>query len=1325
MLRIEKVFLQGFKSFCDPTEVVFDAEGITAVVGPNGCGKSNLSEAISWVIGEQRARALRGGKMEDVIFQGTVNRPASGMAEVLLTMVVRESFEVRPDATDVPIPEEPALTIVEPESATEPEPEPAKRRRKAPEIAARVYQEGEQITVGRRLYRTGESEYEMNGRTCRLRDVQDLFAGTGLGGAHYAIIEQGRIGQVLSAKPLDRRALIEEAAGVSKFKMRQHSAELKLEASRQNLSRLTDIILEIERQQNSLKRQAQRARRYQRLRGEMRDLMRAVYVADYRATNASLAHLEENWEAVSARESSSQGSITELEGQETEAAIAARDAETQLNSTREASAQINLETERARQQLSHFGEQLQTAENRAQQYARDREAVIERRGLVEREENRLREDLSSLEEAMQDAHRTLTADEESHRASLATDTEAEARLEAARANLYQTTTHLERWRQLHRQFGDAVERAGQRVDGLRAEEERTRSQAVANESEQNRLREQLTDADTRQAETSSRLDETVLKVSRLREARVQQGETHANIQRDLTATEHRLKSLAEFDQRHAYFSDAVQMLLEAASTEGTRTFTTLGTLADHINAAPDDEHFIEAVLRNELEYVLVPSFDDAFAAIDLLKRQGSGRATFVVTGLHGSEHPTPIINSDFSDADPPRREEHSFNQQEGIDLAAGRTDEPSEASEGEPSAPSVGFSSTLLPLLGLRPEIADTFTQAFPLLASAPVVESCEIAMECLLAANGGAASSLFLTRTGERLVGGRIVSGGSATEKGTGVLALRREISELRAKLEEQQQSAGEAESQLRSIDEQIGRHEAERVSLDTTLRSIEKELAVLREQAQQAERESDRIQMHLRVIGQDSENFCKELAEYREKLTQAEAETNNAIESHRSVELEVSSTQDEVAGLRLRAETRSQEIARQRAEYAATNERRRGLNNDITRLGNESHDLENRLQRSQLESVEAEAAIRSLDENISATRETATELSAQLDGINRELAERTLKLTELRNGLESLDQAVRAARESFALAREERAQLELDRVRLRSALDHIAESCQHELNEKITEILERLEKAAEKDGTEQTAPLEARPVIAESEGEDGDIELDGAADADDDISFWRVPENFDLAEAKVRLDELRTKIDALGPINMMALEELNEVEERFVFLSTQKADIEKAVSDTQAAIAEIRRRSRERFQEAFAAINANFSVSFQELFGGGRGEMRLIDENDILESGIEIIAQPPGKRLQNVLLLSGGEKAMAAIALVLAIFKYRPSPFCILDEVDAPLDEVNIGRFADKVTEMSANTQFVIITHSKRTMEAARALYGVTMEDPGVSKLISVRLT
>jgi chromosome segregation protein len=1057
----------------------------------------------------------------------------------------------------------------------------------------------------------------------------------------------------------------------------------------------------------------------------MRDLMRAVYVADYRSTTGALSDLATNWEAVSARESSSQARINELEGEQSDAVLAARNAESALNETRDVSAQINLEAERARQQLSHLGEQLRAAQNRAQQFARDREAIVQRSALVSQEESRLREDLSSLEEAMREAHRSLADDEEAHRISQISDAEAEARLDAARTHLYETTTHLERWRQLHRQFGEAVDRADQRMQGLGLEQERASSQATANESERGNLSALLSDGEHRQTETSSLLSATVSGLAAAREARTGQSQAHVILQRDLTATEHRLKSLVELDQRHAYFSGAVQMLLEPDAGTSERSFTTLGTLADHVNVAPGDESMIEAVLRNELEYVLVPTFDDAFAAIDFLKMQGGGRATFVVTGLHGSEHPTPIINSDFPDADHPRRDDPSYHREDPMQMAASSGEEQSDPPSGEPPAPQP-TASTLLPLLGLEPELAATFSRAFPRLAAAPIFENSDGAMEELLAANGSAAASLFLTRTGERIVGGRIVSGGSATEKGTGVLALRREINELRERLERQTTSARESQQNLESLDEQIARLDAERNGLDTALRGIEKEIAVLREQSQQVERESQRIQTHLRVIAQDTGQVERELAEYRSKFDHAATETDRAAQSHSTVEVEVSSTQDEVAALRARSEGRSQEIARQRAEYAAASERRRGLQNDINRLDNESRELESRLQRSQLESVEADGSIKSLDESIATTKTAVDELAGRLEEVSAQLSDRTLKLNEVRETLESLEQGVRNARQMSTQAREERAQLELDRVRLTSALEHISESCQHELNEKIIDIIERLDQVQVTEGPDgdQTAEMEASPV--EAPREDGDeSEAGELAEGDVDISFWRVPENFDLGEAKARLEELRAKIDALGPINMMALEELNEVEERYIFLSQQKADIEKAVSDTQAAIAEIRRRSRERFVEAFAAINANFSVMFQELFGGGRGEMRLIDESDILESGIEIIAQPPGKRLQNVLLLSGGEKAMAAIALVLAIFKYRPSPFCILDEVDAPLDEVNIGRFADKVTELSTNTQFVIITHSKRTMEAAKALYGVTMEDPGVSKLISVRLT
>jgi chromosome segregation protein len=333
---------------------------------------------------------------------------------------------------------------------------------------------------------------------------------------------------------------------------------------------------------------------------------------------------------------------------------------------------------------------------------------------------------------------------------------------------------------------------------------------------------------------------------------------------------------------------------------------------------------------------------------------------------------------------------------------------------------------------------------------------------------------------------------------------------------------------------------------------------------------------------------------------------------------------------------------------------------------------------------------------------------------------------MTEVRARLEALDLELRSLREASTQAREQRARKEIEKARLSSDLDHLIQDCQTELDENIAEVCERLE--LNESASPPDTPLPQ--IDRKPESFDSLSDASGESDNEEDvqevaISFWRVPDDFDLNAAKEQLEDIRKKIDALGPVNMMAIEELSEIEGRFDFLVNQKTDIEKAISDTQSAIAEIKRRSREKFVEAFIAINENFKKMFIELFGGGHGEMKLIDETDVLESGIEIIAQPPGKRLQNVLLLSGGEKAMAAMSLVMAIFKYRPSPFCLLDEVDAPLDEVNIGRFADKVVEMSAETQFMIITHSKRTMEAARTLYGVTMEDAGISKLISVKLS
>jgi len=1359
MLRIEKLFLQGFKSFNDPTEVIFDEEGITAVVGPNGCGKSNVADAISWVIGEQRAKVLRGSKMEDVIFQGSRSRQPAGMAEVSLTMVVHETFEIRGEAGALEAEKHaaeaadlaaqaaeqaeafqaemnaeanqaanpPAETESTEQSSEESTQEAAgeqaqqaqqakKRRRAVAATATKIFHEGERITVARRLYRTGESEYEMNGRSCRLRDVQDLFAGTGLGGAHYAIIEQGRIGQVLSAKPADRRALIEEAAGVSKFKMRQHSAELKLEASKQNLSRVSDILAEIERQQNSLRRQAGRARRYQKFKHEMRGLMRAVYVMDYRATTKTLDELESGLESGTAREAEIAASIAQFEEEQSVAAQGSRTAEERLNETRQLAADINIETERARQQHNYLTQQLQSLGSRAAQFAKDQAVIAERGQFIGQESTRLREELQRIEQEINAESKALSDAENDHRIQAERDTEAERTLEEARKKVYDSGTHLERWRQLKRQFTDAVERCNNRLTGLATEHERATAQAEAAREQHAQLSFSVEERAERHQRVGEELAETTAELGVTRRQREEKQSKLSALQRELTATEQRLKSLAQLDEQHSYFSEAVQALFSRQSATVTG-FKTMGTLADFVRVSPEHESLVESALRDELQFVVVPSFDDALQAIDFLKAEGAGRATFLVINKNSEQE---------SD-----RTNHSAN------------------GNGNGGAETQGRYQTLGSLLGLKPEFSEAFKFALPSLANARIVNDAGEAVNASISQNGNAHAAMMLARTGERVIGGRLITGGGGEGTGLGVLALKREIGELTEKLDELTETVEVTEAELNEIKARIAELEEHQRRLDAEQRQIEKQLAVEREKLGQLAREMERTATHIRVVEQETAQAEEERRDFEGKLQHASAQTEESEQLRAEAEAIVNAAQAELAELRRASEQRAQELSRRRAEFATKTERRRGLSNDIRRLENESGDLTNRLERSRFEAIEAEEQSSSMQTTLVSTTEQLQTLTAQQQLRAAELEEKSAALAAARERLETLDAQLRNTRDALMQARENRTKKEIERAKLTSDLEHLIQACNTELNENIVEVCQRLEQSklaaeaivaeAETDraNTGETESASSLPELQNSpiasadslsaagkqEGEDDDEDL---AIADNfDISFWQIPDDFNLETAKTRLDELRAKIDALGPVNMMAIQEVTEIEERFDFLSAQKTDIEKAIADTQAAIAEIKKRSRERFTEAFHAINANFKTMFVELFGGGQGEMRLIDETDVLESGIEIIAQPPGKRLQNVLLLSGGEKAMTAMALVLGIFKYRPSPFCLLDEVDAPLDEVNIGRFSDKVLEMSANTQFMVITHSKRTMEAARTLYGVTMEDPGVSKLISVKLS
>jgi chromosome segregation protein len=537
----------------------------------------------------------------------------------------------------------------------------------------------------------------------------------------------------------------------------------------------------------------------------------------------------------------------------------------------------------------------------------------------------------------------------------------------------------------------------------------------------------------------------------------------------------------------------------------------------------------------------------------------------------------------------------------------------------------------------------------------------------------------MYVTLNGDWVTHGQFVSAGDARalEEGAGLLTFKRELRELEARAEVLQMELTSAEANASSARDRLVVLEDAVVLLNEAIKREERELMARELAAASLAQEIERADRHIRVVAADAARVKEEQLEVERRRLNALTEANAAEQARTTASESVTRATAVLSDARREAELENEGLAQQRAVAAAAAERRRATATDVRRLEGEHVDLAARVDRHRLELIEMTTRLEELQTSIAELTWLAETVADERAKEEEQINLLATRLEEGRVRADTLASELSELNRHAAEIRDSRAELEVQRAEAQARLMFVRENCASELNQSLAEL-----------AAEQT-----------------------------------IDEGFDLDTAQGRVEELRNRLDGFGAINMMALEELAEAEQRLLFLSSQRADIVESISSTEEALREIKRRSRERFRQAFEQINKNFGELFQELFGGGRGEMSLIEADDVLESGIDVIAQPPGKRLQNVLLLSGGEKAMAALALVLGIFHYRPSPFCLLDEVDAPLDEANVGRFTDKVAHMSANTQFIVITHNKRTMEMARALYGVTMEEVGVSKLVSVK--
>jgi chromosome segregation protein len=1282
MFKLERLEITGFKSFADYTEIIFTGDGITAIVGPNGCGKSNVADAIAWVLGEQRVKHLRGGEMKDVIFQGARNRPPSSMAEVVMHMIRDEVDEVEPDIEDIDstleriddrlvnlneiLPQEQEQTAATEPSATAPgndepapeatasEPAPPhkitykrhwRRRNLALEFAP-----GEAVSVTRRLYRSGESEYLLNGKICRLRDIQDLFSGTGLAGGHYAIIEQGRIGQILSAKPMDRRTIIEEAAGITKFRVRQRATEARLESARSNLSRISDIVAEIDRQVNSLRRQAAKARRYGVLREELRELLRHVYVAEDQKLATVLEETNSKLSEITELELGIADDLNKREDAARAATHEARSLEDELTTARAAAAEAVLRRDRQARECVYQKEQLSEIEKRKGEVTAEIEALTSRLVLIEAECRRLQQEDARLREEFDQSALGLRTAEESYAERLSAANAAEIEIESSRAELLSQTAIAERVREIARQLETTLERLSQQAESLAREGDRAASQHAERKLEAEKYARELGDARARVAKLQAEREMAVDAVVRGHEA---VSDTEAELTRvrdEHSRASHRLESLKELDQRRAYYSPAVQLIF--SPTETPRDFHFIGTLADALNVDAKWERAVEGVLGSSLQSIVVPTPDDAVRAAQWLRENNGGRASFLVAGLHGGSEEVEEVDT--------------------LTVLTCRLEERPALLPAPTEA--VREDLRISDLLGAPQQLVTVLKRTLPQKMNARIAANLEDAMVKSIATG-----EMYVTLNGDWIASGQFVNAGDARdlEEGAGLLAFKRELRELETRAEALAREVDAAASSAKDararmveledavvlLNEAIGREEREAMAHEHTTTSLEQEV--------------ERAERHMRVVGQDSARVDEERFEVENRRAQALLEAEAAETAREAAADKVIKASALLTDLRREAEIESESLAHQRAAAAAASERRRATTAELRRIEGELADFAARVERHRMEL--AEMGGRSDELKLSIADLELANSSVEIDRAREEeqIADLSNRLQEARRQADEFSAELSELNRRAAEVRDSRGALEVQRAEAHARQTFVHENCQTELGQSLEDLAREL----------------------------------------------TFPEEFDLEASHTRVEELRTRLEGFGGVNMMALEELAEAEQRLLFLTVQRQDIIEGISATEEALREIKRRSRERFRHAFEQINKNFSSLFQELFGGGRGEMSLIDADDVLESGIDVVAQPPGKRLQNVLLLSGGEKAMAALALVLGIFHYRPAPFCLLDEVDAPLDEANVGRFTDKVVQMSANTQFIVITHNKRTMEMARALYGVTMEEAGVSKLVSVK--
>ena len=1201
-MKLKKLEITGFKSFYDRASIDFP-EGITAVVGPNGCGKSNVIDAIRWVMGEQSVKQLRGKSMEDVIFSGTNGKSQLGMAEVSLTL--------------------------------------SNDNGSAPE----ELKDFTEINVTRRLYRSGESAYLLNKQPCRLKDIHNIFLGSGLSSKSYAVIQQGNIGVITEAGPEERRYFVEEAAGVTRYKQHKAEALRKIEMTRQNLLRVADIILEIKRQMDSLKRQARKAELFNKYQARAKQLDVRLGLHHYQTFTRQIDETEALLQQLRDADLAHTTELKRLDAAVEDIKLDRWHKNQAIAEQKTQKYDIQRTIDRLENDLKHLREEIERLTREGSELQGARQAMEEKNQHMlaeiaqgEAENQRLREDIGRI--------RTTLERERSTQEQLNTDLAGmNQTLEAAKSHLLDLMAREAQYRNVHQNASSNRENLKRRLK--RADEEEVQShqkilQAQERESRaQSRIdavKAEIESLNDRIADTRGRLDEK----SKALGALVKQVQS---LELDRSGMRSKHATLKRMEDNFEWYKGGVRAVMKHARPAGAvegpgpapedRLLEGIVSLvADVIEPEPSAAMAVEAALGESLQYIIVASQQAGLSAIEFLQRDGAGRSGFIpVSALH--------------------------------DTSAGVAGRP------DPSR-------LLLQQVAVKPGF-EAIAQA--LLGNVVMVETLEEAVSLF---NQNGKIQTLVTRNGDVISPKGFMIGGSKDAAG-GILVKKQELREL--------------ERQSRALEQRLESTRLDLKALEADVRTLDIELQRLIEQKNQArenEIEAEKalykvaeelktLRRQLEIIQLEQEQLLGEASDLDDEIGKTDRALAAITADIEAAQGAVAANSQRIAEITAQLQEFTQKVVNLQLEMTALNARLENSTGGLRRLREFQADGLRRLEQLALEIGQKAAKVNDSQAHVAEFEQSLADMYRQIEALDREIERSETDYAAIDAKLQESDGKISEIKDRREKTLEQFRLLELDQSQRQLKREHIASQLEDRYQTPFAELSSQVAPADEAAASDAAANLEA---------------------------------------LEAELGRFRTKIARIGDVNLGAIKEYQQLQERHAFLQAQRDDLEKAIDDLHQVIYKINTVSQERFVQTFRAINAKLAEVFPRLFNGGSAELVLTEPDKPLETGVEYMIHPPGKKLTRMSLLSGGEKAMAAIAFIFAIFLIRPTSFCLLDEIDAPLDESNVFRFNDLLQHIGEKSQIIMITHNKRTMEFADTLFGITMEQKGVSQVVSVNL-